>query len=38
MKFEDLLVDGNSFIRITDKFTIYIDNFTITHFENLMGN
>jgi hypothetical protein len=38
MKFEDHLVDGSSFIRITDKFTIYIDNFTITHFEKLMGN
>nr|YP_010165708.1 hypothetical protein K8L25_mgp12 [Lactarius trivialis]QRN74280.1 hypothetical protein [Lactarius trivialis] len=37
-KFEDTLVEGNNFIRMTDKFTIFIDNFTISHFEKLTVN
>jgi hypothetical protein len=37
-KFEDHLLEGSSFIRITDRFTIFIDNFTISHFEKLTVN
>jgi hypothetical protein len=37
-RFEDLLIDGNNFIRIMDKYVIYIDNFNITHFDRLLKN
>ena len=38
LKFEDNLIESNSFIRFTDKYTIYIDNFSITHFDKLAIN
>lgn len=37
-KFEDTLVEGNSFIRFIDNHIIYIDNFNITYFEKLSVN
>src|SRR5579859_2389009 len=37
-KFEDLMVEGNNFMRIMDKYIIYIENFNISHFERLMNN
>jgi hypothetical protein len=37
-KFEDVLIEGNNFIRSTDKYTIFIDNFTISHFEKITIN
>jgi hypothetical protein len=37
-RFEDVLTEGNKFIRIMDKYIIYIEDFNITHFERLMIN
>jgi hypothetical protein len=37
-KFEDVLIENNNFIRITDKFIIHIDNFNISYFEKLINN
>jgi len=37
-KFEDVLIDGNSFIRTLDKFVIYIDNLEIIHYDRLISN
>lgn len=37
-KFEDILIEDNKFIRITDKFIIHIDNFIISYFEKLINN
>jgi hypothetical protein len=37
-KFEDALVEGNSFIRITNKYIIHIDNFNISYFEKMSVN
>lgn len=37
-KFEDIITEGNKFIRIMDKYIIYIDNFNITHLDRLMNN
>jgi hypothetical protein len=37
-KFEDNLIEGNNFLRITDKFIIYINNEVISYFEKLINN
>jgi hypothetical protein len=38
LKFEDILNEGNSFIRTTGKYIIYIENFNISFFEKLVEN
>jgi DNA polymerase type B, organellar and viral len=37
-RFEDILLEGNNFIRTLDKYVIYIDNFNVTHFDRLISN
>jgi hypothetical protein len=37
-RFEDAILEGNKFIRIMDKYIIYIDNFNISHFDRLINN
>src|ERR1700744_518280 len=37
-RFEDILIEGNKFMRIMNRYIIYIDNFNITHFDRLMHN
>ena len=37
-RFEDVLIEGNLFIRFMDKYAIYIDNFSITYFDRLLNN
>jgi hypothetical protein len=37
-KFEDNLIEGNSFVRITNKLIIYIDNLNISYFERVIKN
>ncbi len=37
-KFEDVLIEGNSFIRTTNKYIFYIENFNISYFEKLSLN
>jgi|GEM_PF-5137905 hypothetical protein len=37
-KFEDVLVEGSNFLRTIDNYTIFIDNFNISHFEKLTIN
>jgi hypothetical protein len=37
-KFEDVLIEGSSFIRTTDKYILHIDNFNISYFDKLTIN
>jgi hypothetical protein len=37
-RFEDVLIEGSSFIRTLDKFIIYIDKLQVTHFDRLISN
>lgn len=37
-RFEDVLIEGNKFIRLMDKFVIYIDNFNISYFDRLINS
>jgi len=38
LKFEDILIEGNNFIRTIDKYIIFIDNFSISHFDKITTN
>lgn len=37
-KFEDVLIEGNNFIRTMDQYIVFIDNFSISHFERICKN
>lgn len=37
-KFEDMFIEGNIFIRTTDKYVFHIDNFNILYFEKMSTN
>jgi len=37
-KFQDVLLEENIFIRTIDQYIIYIDNFTISHFDRIYEN